>query len=100
LVVFSLFNKLFQFDINLENAFLLNLFDVGNGEAVGAINSYAEVMILFNNVTLNKAILIEFVIDHGVHLGVFSHGNGASLDKERQHSDFWVHCFHFISEVN
>lgn len=100
LVVLGLLNQKLKIVVDLQNALVLNLLDVGHSKTVGAVDSDAEVVVLFEDVALDEAILVKVVVDESIHLGVLGHGNGARLDKERQHRDLGMHRLHLLAQVD
>lgn len=74
--------QVLQVIIDLQNALVLHLLDVGDGEAVGAINSNAIVVVVLEHVPLDVAIVVEIIIDVRVDYGELTHGDGACFDEE------------------
>ena len=71
----SLHRKVLKFRVDLQDALILDLLDVGHGEAVWAVDCNTEVVIVLDNVALDVALGVKVVIDVRVHDGVLRHGD-------------------------
>jgi hypothetical protein len=57
-------------------------------------------MIVFDHISLDKAVFIDIVIDVRVNNWVLEHRNGACFHEKRQHSQILMDLFHLFAERN
>jgi hypothetical protein len=55
-------------------------------------------MIVFDHISLDKAIFIDIVIDVRVDNRVFEHRNGACFHEKWQHSQILMYLLHLFAE--
>ena len=93
----SSLNQLLQISVNLQDRFVLNRFDIGYGEAIFWVDSYREVMVPLDHVSLDKAIHVKVIVNLRVYDRVLSHSDRACFDEEGQHGQLWMLFFHFFT---
>eukprot|EP00355_Strombidium_rassoulzadegani_P010507 CAMPEP_0168615510 /NCGR_PEP_ID=MMETSP0449_2-20121227/4540_1 /TAXON_ID=1082188 /ORGANISM="Strombidium rassoulzadegani, Strain ras09" /LENGTH=190 /DNA_ID=CAMNT_0008656249 /DNA_START=215 /DNA_END=786 /DNA_ORIENTATION=- len=85
LVVLGLVNQGPQVSVEIQDALLTHLLDVGSHEPIVRVDGHREVVIALDHVLLDHALSIQSLrVDHGVNHRELVHCQGNGLDEEGQ----------------